>query len=84
MTDAERIQHLEARVEALSVGFKSILSTFMIHGLLTKATVDHLLHEAEATLANPQGAKEYHAARTTMDDHITDARGPEPEDDHGH
>ena len=39
----EKIAQLEARVEALNATVANVLSTLVLHGLLTKATVDSLM-----------------------------------------
>ena len=47
-TDAERIAILEARVEALSATIKTVLTTLVLRGTLTKPAVDAILREAES------------------------------------
>jgi hypothetical protein len=85
MSDAEKIAALEARVEALSVAFKTILSAFVIRGLLTKASVEQILQDAEEAINHPRGAQELDAVRHDLPHYIRHAIGPVPDDDdHGH
>jgi hypothetical protein len=84
-TDAEKIAALEARVEALSVAFKTILSAFVIRGLLTKASVEQILRDAEEAVHHPHSAQELNAVRNDLPHYLRHAMGPVPDDDdHGH
>ena len=85
MTEAEKIAVLEARVEALSVAFKTVLSALVIRGLLTKASVDQILHDAEEAIHHPRGKHELEGVRADLPHYIRHAMGPVPDDDdHGH
>ncbi len=88
MNSDERIAQLEARVEALNATLANVLSTFILHGLLTKATVDQVLAQsaAQATLAaTPAAASEVATLKAAYPAAIRQAMGPEPDDDdHDH
>jgi hypothetical protein len=85
MTEAEKIAVLEARVEALSVTFKTVLSALVIRGLLTKASVDQILRDAEEAIHHPRGTHELEGVRADLPHYIRHAMGPVPDDDdHGH
>lgn len=98
MSDAESIAKLEARVAALGATVRSVLTTLMLRGLLTKAEIAPLLAEAEASLSasiGADGAKAGHAmaaAKTELGAIHADlpaclreAMGPAPDDDdHDH
>ena len=84
--DAERLRVMEARVEALSSTIKSVLTTLVLRGLLTRAEVATLLHETEAVLGRESpGAAEVKTIEQEMPSYIRAAVGPPPdpdEDDH--
>lgn len=82
--EAEKIAALEARVEALSVAFKTVLSAFVIRGLLTKASVEQILRDAEEAVSHPHGAQELGNVRAELPQYMRHAMGPVPDDDHGH
>ena len=86
MSDAERLAHLEARVEALSATLKTVLSTLVLRGVLTKPAVDAIVAEAEAMVQNePDAVSEVESVRVDMPKIIRAAMGPEPDDDdHDH
>ena len=48
--DTVRIAELEARVTALGATVRSVLTTLMLRGLLTKAEIEPLIAEAEALM----------------------------------
>jgi hypothetical protein len=84
MESAERIAQLEARVAALNATIANVLSTLVLHGLLTKPTVDQLLREAAAQASAP-GAAEVEALKSAVPAAMREAMGPPPdEDDHAH
>ena len=56
MSDAERLAHLEARVEALSATLKTVLTTLVLRGVLTKPAVDAIVREAEAMVESDKDA----------------------------
>ena len=86
--DATRIHELEARVAALSATVKSVLTTLMLRGLLTRAEIAPLLAEAEASLgtaATPAAKAELGAIQADLPAYLRQAMGPVPdEDDHDH
>jgi hypothetical protein len=85
MTPDDRIVHLEARLEALNATLANVLSTFVLHGLLTKASVDQLLAEAAAHAPGPVGASQVEALKAAYPAAIREAMGPEPDEgDHDH
>ena len=80
----EKIARLEARIDALNGTVANVLSTLVLHGLLTKATVDQLLAEV-AALAAPAGGDQVAALKAAIPGAMRDAMGPPPdEDDHAH
>lgn len=79
----EKIQALEARVEGLNATLANLLSTLVLHGLLTKAAVDKLLAEASAHAHGPGGAQEVAALQSGYPAAIREAMGP-PGDEHDH
>lgn len=84
MDSAERIAQLEARVEALNATIAHVLSTLVLHGVLTKPTVDHVLKEAAAHASAP-GAAQVDALKSAVPGAMREAMGPPPdEDDHAH
>lgn len=84
-TDAERIAALEARVEALSATIKTVLSTLVLRGTLTKPAVDAILREAEGLAPAPAARAEIETVRHDLPGVMRAAMGPEPDpDDHGH
>jgi len=84
MDPAERIAQLEARVEALDATIANVLSTLVLHGLLTKPTVDHLLRET-ASQASARAAAAVVALKSAVPAAMREAMGPPPdEDDHAH
>ena len=92
MEPAERIAQLEARLEALNATMANVLSTLVLHGVLTRPTVDHILREAAAH-ASAQGAAhgaaygaaQVDALKAAVPAAMREAMGPPPdEDDHAH
>lgn len=87
--DAEtRIAELEARVAALSSMMKSMMTAFMIHGLLTKAEIAPLIAEAEAlmkTTAAGAGKDELARLEADLPAYMRERLGPPPDpDEHDH
>ncbi len=84
--EADRLRVMEARVEALSSTIKSVLTTLVLRGLLTRAEVATLLHETESILGRESpGAAEVKTIQQEMPSYIRAAVGPPPdpdEDDH--
>ena len=85
-TDAERIAILEARVEALSATIKTVLTTLVLRGTLTKPAVDAILREAESLFPQAPAARaQIQTVRDDLPGVLRSAMGPEPDpDDHGH
>ena len=54
--ETARIAALEQRVEALSHTIKTVMTTFMLRGLLTRETVNAVLAEAERGMAGQSQA----------------------------
>jgi hypothetical protein len=82
--DGERLEAMEARVEALSVLVKSALTTLVMRGVLTKADVPTLVRESEAALrtANPAAREQLRSIEADMPSFLRAALGPKPDDDH--
>ena len=80
----EKIARLEARIDALNGTIANVLSTLVLHGLLTKATVDQLLADV-AALASQAGGEQVAALKAAVPGAMREAMGPPPdEDDHAH
>jgi hypothetical protein len=85
-TDAERIAILEARVEALSATIKTVLTTLVLRGTLTKPAVDAILREVESLFPQaPASRAQIQTVRDDLPGVLRAAMGPESDpDDHGH
>lgn len=84
-TEAERIAILEARVEAMSATIKTVLTTLVLRGLLTRPAVDAILREAESLAPAPAARAEIASVRHDLPGVLRAAMGPESDpDDHGH
>ena len=84
--EVDRYGHLEARVEALSTTLKTVLTTLVMRGILTRADVAAILRDSEAVLAEktPKGLEEMAAVREDLPKYLRTAMGPPPDDDeHG-
>jgi hypothetical protein len=84
---AARIAALEERVEALSGTVKSVLTTLMLRGILTKETVAEVLNETKAILppGHVKAQAELEHIEKDLPHYMRNAMGPEPdEDDHDH
>ena len=78
---------LEARVAAMSALVKSLLTTLMLRGLLTRAEIAPLIADAEAlmTSAGPAARAELAAIHADLPAYLREAMGPLPDaDDHDH
>lgn len=87
MTSSEdRIVALEARVDTLNATLASVLSTLVLHGVLTKPAVDQILAQVKTTAADAAGASQVEALQEGYPAAIREAMGPPPDDDddHGH
>ena len=82
------IADLDSRVAALSSTVKSVLTTLMLRGLLTRAEIAPLLAEAEAAMggaATPAAKAELRSIERDLPGYLRGAMGPEPDqDDHDH
>ena len=77
-----RIAQLEARLDAMSSTIKSVLTTLVLRGLLTRPAVEQILKESEEALANAPAAKqEINSVREDLPGYIQKAIGPQGEDD---
>ena len=85
MTSSEdRIAALEARVGALNETLASVLSTLVLHGVLTKPAVEQILAQVK-TGAEGAGASQVDDLQQSYPAAIREAMGPPPDDDdHGH
>lgn len=84
---AARIAALEARVTALGATVRSVLTTLMLRGLLTRAEIAPLLAEAEALMhgAAPAGSAELKSIEADLPDYLRNAMGPPSDEaDHDH
>lgn len=80
-------QDLEARVTAMSALVKSLLTTLMLRGLLTRAEIAPLIAQAEAVMsgASPAAKAELRAVQDDLPAYLREAMGPAPDDDdHDH
>lgn len=80
-------QDLEARVTAMSALVKSLLTTLMLRGLLTRAEIAPLIAEAETLMASasPAASAELRAIQDELPTYLREAMGPAPDDDdHDH
>lgn len=84
--DSARIAALEQRVEALSHTIKTIMTTFMLRGILTRETVNAVLAEAELGLSGQSKVMaEIAHIKEDMPAYLRHAMGaPSEDDDHGH
>ena len=87
--DGGGARSIEARIDALSVLVKSILTTLVMRGVLTKADIPALVQESEAALggraAHPATRAELRSIQEDMPSYLRAALGPTPDhDDHDH
>lgn len=78
---------LEARVAAMSALVKSLLTTLMLRGLLTRAEIAPLLADAEALIgaSGPAASEELRSIKSDLPAYLREAMGPPPDDDdHDH
>lgn len=86
-TDAMRIADLEARVSALGATVRSVLTTLVLRGLLTRAEIAPLLAEADALIQGtaPAGGAELRSIESELPDYLRNAMGPPSDEaDHDH
>lgn len=86
MNVGERITLLEARLDAMSSTIKTVLTTLVLRGLLTKPAVEAILQECEASLSeSPAARQELKSVRDDLPQYLRTAMGPpSDDDDHGH
>lgn len=89
LSEADRIAVLEARVTALSSLTKSLLTTLMIHGLVTREEIQPLVSSAEALMAAGADRSLAHAElegiQRDLPAYLREKMGPAPDpDDHDH
>ena len=89
VNDGDRLQAMEARLDALSAMLKSTLTTLVMRGTLTKADVPNLVREGEMAMGekarHPADRAELRSIKDDMPSFLRAALGPEPdpdEDDH--
>ena len=81
----DRLQAMEARIDALSALLKSTLTTLVIQGVLTKAHIPTLVREGEAALAaggHPAAQAQLRSIQEDLPSYLRAAMGPAPDDDH--
>jgi len=80
----DRLQAMEARVEALNVLVKSALTTLVMRGVLTKADIPTLVRESEAALTarHPAAQAQLRSIQEDMPSFLRAALGPQPDDYH--
>ena len=85
---ARTLADLEARLVAQSALIKSLLTTLMLRGLLTRAEIAPLVADAEALMAASSGSAakgELGAIERDLPAYLREAMGPAPEEgDHDH
>ena len=81
-----RIAALEERVEALSSTIKTVLTTLMLRGILTKETVAAIVNETKAAIGpgHAQAEAELEHIKQDLPHYLRQAVGEAEEDDHGH
>jgi outer membrane murein-binding lipoprotein Lpp len=85
MSVEHKIAELEARIEAINATFANVLSTLVLHGVLTKPTVEQILAEARLMASGPAAASQVDALKESYPAAIREAMGPAPDDDdHDH
>ena len=76
---------LDGRVDALSAMVKSLLTTLVMRGVLTKADIPTLVKECEAMLGgNPAAGAELRSIQSDMPSFLRAALGPAPDPDEDH
>jgi hypothetical protein len=80
---AARVAALEHKVEALSGTLKTVLTTLVIRGILTKEAVAQILAETKTTVG--QGHAEIDQIKQDLPNYMRAAMGPPPDpDEHDH
>ena len=86
MTSSEdRIATLESRLDALNETLANVLSTLVLHGVLTKPAVEQILAQAKTGTA-AAGVSQVESLQQSYPAAMREAMGPPPDedDDHGH
>ena len=86
-SQAARLKDLEEKVEALSGTIKTVLTTMVIRGILTKEAVAQILSETKTVVEPGHGkaAAEIDQIKNDLPTYMRAAMGPPPdEDDHDH
>ncbi len=83
MTDSDRIAHLEARLDAMSHLVRNVLTALLVRGLLTRASVDHILKESAEALedSHPGAHAELKGVGEQVPERLREAAGPGEDDD---
>ncbi|MDB5642156.1 MAG: hypothetical protein JWN07_1473 [Hyphomicrobiales bacterium] len=81
-----RIAALEERVEALSSTIKTVLTTLLLRGILTKETVAEIVKETKAAIGpgHAQAEAELDHIKEDLPQYLRNAVGEPEEDDHSH
>jgi hypothetical protein len=82
--DTDRLQALEARLDALSGVVKGVLTTLVLRGILNRAEIPALLQET-ATMtggdSNPAAKAELLSIQEDLPGYLRTAMGPAPDPD---
>ncbi|MDB5594876.1 MAG: hypothetical protein JWM36_1837 [Hyphomicrobiales bacterium] len=82
---AARVAALEHKVEALSGTLKTVLTTLVIRGILTKEAVAQILAETKTTVDAREGQAEIDQIKQDLPNYMRAAMGPPPDpDEHDH
>ena len=83
--DQDRIEATEARVTALAALMRGVLTSLVLRGTLTGASIEEMLRETEGILrergAHAAALGELKALRTDLPDYLRAAMGPGPDPD---
>ncbi len=85
--ESERIQHLEARLDAMNELMENVLTTLMLRGVLTRPTIEQIFKDSAEALKNGRAGalKALQSFHDELPAHLRVAMGPPPEDDeHDH
>ena len=86
-TEAERIERLEARLDAMGALVRNVLTTLLLRGLLTKPVIEQILNDAAAAFDGSRAGvgEELRSVREDLPRRLRAAMGPEPDEhDHDH
>ena len=84
-SQADPLKRVEARVEAMSTTIKTVLTTLVMRGILTRADVEAILKDSEQALADaPEALSEVASVREDFPKYMRAAIGePDDDDEHG-